>query len=175
MAAKCNIAILFFISCILVSGVSCATELEGSAIVKMATSNYKNALADYEKQIRYCENKSKKKRIDRAIFKNIKLTQLQLQIAIGRFYYIELGKCEGEKFGTFLVHRGIYRETLKKFNAKFDSDNPIYYDDLELFGTRYHHFEIELKYLKYPESERIKLENMPELKQLFHLISAISD
>ncbi len=166
--------ILLFI-CLIFSEVGCAAESEESAIVEMATANYKNALADYEKQIRYCENKSKKNRIDRAIFKNIKLTQLQLQIAIGRFYYIELGKCEGEKFGTFLVNRGIYRETLKKFNAKFDSDNPIYYGDLELFGTRYHNFEIELKYLKYPESERIKLENMPELKQLFHLISAIDN
>ncbi len=168
-----NYKFILIFMCLFVSEVGCAAEQEGSAIVEMATTNYRNALADYEKQIRYCESKSDKNKIDRAIFKNIKLTQLQLQIAIGRFYYIELGKCEGEKFGSFLTHRGVYRETLKKFNAKFDSDNPIYYGDLELFGTRYHNIDIELKYNKYPKSERTKLENMPELKQLFHLISAI--
>jgi len=173
VVVKYNITIFVFISSLLVSGVSCATELKGSEVVKLATLNYKHALDDYEKQLKYCSDKSDKKRIDRAVFKNIKLTQLQLQIAIGRFHFIALDKCESEKFGAYLIQRGIYRETVKKFNTTFDSDNPIYYDDLEVFGSRYRHIDFEIKYLRYPKSERDKLENIPELKQLFHMLSAI--
>jgi len=168
-----TIAVLVF--SLLVSGIGCASEPTELDIVKAATANYKSALSDYEKQLRYCKDKTDKNKLDRAIFKNIKLTQLQLQTAIGRFYYIALDKCESEKFGSYLIQRGIYRETVKRFKAKFDSDNPIYYDDLEIFGTRYYHIRFDLKYLKFPNAEREKLESMPELKNMFHLMSAIGN
>jgi len=41
-----------------------------------------------------------------------------------------------------------------------------------VFGTRYQHIDFE-KYLSYPKSERDKLEKIPELKQLFRLLTAI--
>lgn len=166
---------MVFVSWLLASNVSCATEPKDIEIVQLATTNYKKALADYEKQLGYCADETDKNRIDSSIFKDIKLTQLQLQIAIGHFHFKALDKCESEKFGVFLVNRGIYRETLKEFKVKFDSDNPVYYDDSMLFGIRYRHIKAELKYLSYPKSERDKLENMPELKNMFHLFSAIDN
>jgi len=175
VVVKYKLTLLFFVSWLLAPNVSCATEPKDIEIVERATTNYKKALADYEKQLRYCEDKSNKNRLNREIFKGVKLTQLQLNIAIGRFHFKALDKCEGEKFGAFLVNRGIYRETLKEFKAKFDSDNPVYYDDSMLFGIRYRHIRTELKYLSYPKSERDKLENMPELKNMFHLFSAIDN
>ncbi|VAW96032.1 hypothetical protein MNBD_GAMMA22-831 [hydrothermal vent metagenome] len=172
MAVRYKFIILIIISFLFSSGVSFAAQPSDNDIVELATKNYKKALDSYEKQLKYCENKSSKNKIDRSIFKKIKLTQLDLQIAIGRFYFNALDKCEGNKFGYYLIHRGIYRETLKKFNSKFDSDNPLYYDDIEVFGTRYHHIRFELKYLKFPKKERDKLENMVELFQVFDLQSA---
>ncbi|MFV1982196.1 MAG: hypothetical protein ACC657_01550 [Thiohalomonadales bacterium] len=175
MAVNHSTGIAILAISLLISGISCASEPTESNIVKAATSNYKSALADYEKQLRYCKDKADKNKLNRDIFKDIKLTQLQMQTAIGRFYFIALDKCESEKFGAYLIQRGIYRETVKKFEAKFDSDNPIYYDDLEIFGTRYYHIRFDLKYTNFPKSEREKLENIPELKNVFHLMSAIGN
>jgi len=173
VAVTSNISLIIIITSLFISGVSCATELKDSEIVDRSRLNYKTALDDYEKQLGYCEAKSRKHKINKAVFKNINLTKLQFQTAIAHFYYAALEKCETEKFGVYLIHRGTYRETVKAFKANFNSDDPLYYDDLEVFGTRYYDIKYDLKYSKYPKIERDKLDKIPELKQLFNLLSVI--
>ncbi len=175
MVVKYNVTLFIAVIGLLVSGVSCAAQPKGKDIVNLAKSNYIKSLADYEKQLRYCKDKSDKNRLNREIFKGIKLTQLQLNIAIGLFHFRALDRCEAEKFGVYLIHRGIYKETAKEYNAKFDTDTPAYYDDPMVFGARFYQLRSELTYLSYPKSEREKLENMPELKNMFHLFSAIDN
>lgn len=173
MAVKYKIILLIFISCLFVSSVSCAVEPTGSDIIEQAKTDYVNALAEYENKIKYCANESDENKLDPSIFKKIKLTKLQLQISIGVFHFKALSDCQKEKFGAYLIKRGIYRDTVREFKAEFNNEDPKYYDDIEVFGTQYQLIKQRLKYLTYPKSERVKLEKIPELKQLFHLFSAI--
>ncbi len=175
MAVKDNITVLIFISCLLVSSVSCADESTASKIIEYAKTDYVNALAEYEKQLRYCANESDKNKLSPSLFKEIKLTKLQLQISIGVFYFKALNDCQNEKFGKYLIQRGIYRDTFREFKVKFNNKDPKYYDDIEVFGTQYQLIKQRLKYLTYLKSERDKLEKIPELKEVFNLFSVISD
>jgi len=173
MAVKDKLKLILFIVCFLVSGVNCASQSNESKVVQLATTNYKNALANYEKQLKYCADETEKNRLDPVLFNDIKLTQLQLNISIGRFHFMALSHCVTAKFGVYLIQRGIYRDTLREFKVKFDSEDPKYYNDYEIFSARYQRIEVELKYLSYPKLERDKLEKIPELKQVFNLFSVI--
>ncbi len=169
------LASIIFVVFALALNVSCASESLKSKVIERATLKYKKAMSVYEKQLTFCEQKFNKKDLNKSIFKNIKLTQQQLQIAIFWFYNNARSKCENEKYGLFLIQRGLYRAVLKQYDIPLDTETPKYYDDYDLFGGRYKNIELELKYLSYPKKEREKLDKIPELKTLFRFLSIIKD
>lgn len=138
-------------------------------IVEFAKTKYKKALDEFEKQTKYCWAKESKNTLKRSIFKNINLTERQLEIAIYSYYKKAFGKCENDRFGLYLIQRGMYSELLKHYKMEMDDENPKYYDDFFIFGTQYTSLELELKFLNLPKKERDKLDKIPELKALFRL------
>lgn len=144
-------------------------------IVERSTMNYKKALDDYNKQLEYCENKAFQEKLKRSLFSNIKLTQKQLEIALYWYYKKALASCESEKYGLFLIQRGLYSEVLKQYTLSVDDEPPPFYDDYSLFGGKYKDVEFELKYLNLPKKERNKLDKIPELKMLFRFNFILED
>ncbi|VAW94608.1 hypothetical protein MNBD_GAMMA22-2426 [hydrothermal vent metagenome] len=166
MAARTRYLVFIIGMFILNNG--CAVEQV--EVIKQSKMNYENALNQYNKQIQYCLDKAQNVKIDRSILSDIKLTEPKLRIAIYWHYKKAQAKCENEKYGLFLIQRGIYREVLKHYKVKLDNDNPPFYDNYELFGGKYEDIELELKYFSYPKKERDKLDAIQELKKPFKLV-----
>jgi len=152
----------------------CAVE-ESDSIAerafKLASQKLEIAESNLNKKIAECDDKEIV--IPSSVFKSVNLSEMEFKIALLVFHNRAQDACDEDLGGKFVIALSVYRTTAKQYNKAATLALP-YSEDL-LFGHYWRRVESEARYLEINGEQRKILENIPQLKQPFHLFKTLSN
>jgi hypothetical protein len=146
-----------------------ATQPAENQALKLAYDQFLLARKSLEKKIKKCE--AKRSVLDPALFKSIKLSKKEMEIALSVFNNKAEQNCEKSARGKFVIATGIYRTTATHYNQPAKAVQP--YSEELMFGNYWGKLEVESKYMQLDKKQQKLLAKIPELKKPFQLFETL--